>query len=685
MRTDSAGAVRMVFTMPDAVTEWKLMGMAHTQSMDYGLITAKARTSKPFMIQPNMPRFVRAGDRAVIAASLDNISGNVVAGIVRMQLVNPVDGKTVYESEQPFEVAANQNGSVSFEYEVPDTYDVLICRMVADAGEYSDGEQHYLPILTDKQWVTETLPFQLKDNESKTLELDDLFNKQSKTATGRRLSFELTANPVWYAVQALPVLSNPDSENAFAWAGAYYGNALAQLILDKNPEIRQVFSAWASQSTDKDTWLSKLEQNQDLKNMLLNETPWLTEATDESEQKRRIAVLFDLNRMKSQLQTAELMARLKAMNAVTDVRINSMYLKAWNWLTAQMQEEYRSMKRQEEMHELNVLPSNLAVKYLYICALDKFAASKADKAVNAYMLEKLKNRSAEYSIGEKAMIAVIMQGTGNASEAMTLVRSIKEYSLYTPEMGRYFDTAKALYSWNSYKIPTQVAAMEAIARVEPDESMHAEMQQWLLKQKQVQAWSNSLETADAIYALLCSGGHQLNTSGKMTVKAGRMEMETPDDALGYARRTYTGTDTDIKRAEISKTGSGIGWGAVYAQYLEEMDRLADAKGNGVSISREVLKDGKRIDKHAVLNVGDKLTVRLNIKADRDMTGIGYYQVSRDASTEFFIDKMRKGSYVIEYTVHVDRAGTYQAGMASIQSAYAPEFAGHTGGMKLVAE
>lgn len=743
LRTDSAGAVRMVFTMPDAVTEWKLMGMAHTQSMDYGLITAKARTSKPFMIQPNMPRFVRAGDRAVIAASLDNISGNVVAGIVRMQLVNPVDGKTVYESEQPFEVAANQNGSVSFEYEVTDTYDVLICRMVADAGEYSDGEQHYLPILTDKQWVTETLPFQLKDNESKTLELDDLFNKQSKTATGRRLSFELTANPVWYAVQALPVLSNPDSENAFAWAGAYYGNALAQLILDKNPEIRQVFSAWASQSTDKDTWLSKLEQNQDLKNMLLNETPWLTEATDESEQKRRIAVLFDLNQMKSQLQTsvdrlgkmqhtdgswswfdgmagsrivttqvAELMARLKAMNAVTDVRINSMYLKAWNWLTAQMQEEYRSMKRQEEMHELNVLPSNLAVKYLYICALDKFAASKADKAVNAYMLEKLKNRSAEYSIGEKAMIAVIMQGTGNASEAMTLVRSIKEYSLYTPEMGRYFDTAKALYSWNSYKIPTQVAAMEAIARVEPDESMHAEMQQWLLKQKQVQAWSNSLETADAIYALLCSGGHQLNTSGKMTVKAGRMEMETPDDALGYARRTYTGTDTDIKRAEISKTGSGIGWGAVYAQYLEEMDRLADAKGNGLSISLEVLKDGKRIDKHAVLNVGDKLTVRLNIKADRDMdfiqikderpacfepseqlsgyrwnakTGIGYYQVSRDASTEFFIDKMRKGSYVIEYTVHVDRAGTYQAGMASIQSAYAPEFAGHTGGMKLVAE
>ena len=743
LRTDAMGAVRVVFTIPDAVTEWKLNGLAHTQDMDYGLITAKAKTSKPFMVRPNMPRFVRVGDRAVIAASLDNISGENISGTIRIQLINPMDDKTVYESEQPFEVGANRNGVVRFEYEVTDKYDVLICRMVADAGEYSDGEQHYLPVLTDKQWVTETLPFQLKENENKVLKLDDLFNKQSKTATDRRLSIELTANPIWYAVQALPVLANPNSEDAFSWATAYYANTLATQILDKNPKIKQVFSAWGTQGTDKDTWLSKLEQNQDVKNLLLIETPWLAEATDESEQKRRIAVLFDLNRMDNQQQTSidrlnklqradgswawyqgmsgsrivttqvvELMARLKALNAGTDVRINDMYLKAWNWLTGQMREEYDTMKRREEMHDVNVLPSNLAVKYLYICALDKFAESKADKKVNAYMLDKLENRSAEYTIREKAMIALIMQGAGRTEEARTLVRSIKEYSLYTPEMGRYFDTPKALYSWNSYRIPTQVAAMEAIAKVEPDTEMHAEMQQWLLKQKQVQAWGNSLETADAVYALLCSGDNQLDTSGKMTAKAESLTIETPDDALGYVRHTYTGTETDVKRIEVNRTGSGIGWGAVYAQFLEDMDKLDNAEGNGLHISREVLKDGKRTGKNTVLRVGDKVTIRLSVKADRDMdfiqikderpacfepaeqlsgyrwnaeTGLGYYQASRDASTEFFIDKMRKGSYLIEYTVYVDRAGTYQGGMASIQSAYSPEFAGHTGGMGIQAE
>ena len=740
LRTDSTGAVRLVFTMPDAVTEWRLMGMAHTQDMDYGLITAKAKTSKPFMVRPNMPRFVRVGDRIVIAASLDNLSAGTVSGTVRMQLLNPVDDKVVFASEQPFEVRANENGVARFEYEVTDKYEVLICRIVADAGEYSDGEQHYLPVLTDKQWVTETLPFQLKENETKTLELDDLFNKQSKTATDRRLSIELTANPIWYAVQALPVLSDPDNEDAFSWASAYYANTLARQILDRNPKIRQVFGAWVAQGTDKETWLGKLEQNQDLKGILLKETPWLTEAADETEQKRRIAVLFDLNRMESQLRTdvehlrklqradgswswfegmsgsrivttevVTLMARLKSMGAWTDTQMDGMYLKGWNWLTAKMREEYDTMRRREAMKDLNVLPSDLAVKYLYVCALDKFAATKADKTVNTYMLERLENRSAEYTIREKAMIAIVMQGAGKTAEAKTLVHSIKEYSLYTPEMGRYFDTSKALYSWSSYKIPTQTLAMEAIARVEPDTVMHAEMQQWLLKQKQVQAWGNSLETADAVYALLCSGGNQLEASGKMTVKSEGMVMETPDDALGYVRRTYTGDETELKQVEVARTGHGIGWGAVYAQYLEDMDKLENAKGNGLHISRDVLMNGKPVGRKTMLSVGDKLTVRLSVKADRDMdfvqikdarpacfepeeqlsgyrwnaeTGIGYYQVSRDASTEFFIDKMRKGSYVIEYTVYVDRAGIYQAGMADIQSAYAPEFAGHTGGMSV---
>ena len=740
LRTDSAGAVRMVFTMPDAVTEWHLLGMAHTQDMDYGLVEAKAKTNKPFMVQPNMPRFVRAGDKAVIAVSLDNMSAGSVSGTIRLQLVNPVNDKVVYEAEQPFDVAERRNGVARFEYDVTESCDILICRVVADAGEYSDGEQHYLPVLTDKQWVTETLPFQLKGNAADTLALDGLFNKQSPTAVSRRLSIELTANPVWYAVQALPVVDAPDNENALSWAAAYYANALARQIAGENPEIRRVVGAWAASSGSKEgenVWLSKLEQNEDLKNLLLKETPWITEAADESEQKRRIALLFDRNRMESQLQTiverlgklqqtdgswswyegmpgnrivttgiVRLMARLKNMNVATDVRMESMYLKAWNYLTAQMRREYDSMKRREELHDVNVLPSDLAVDYLYICALDGFACSKADKSVNAYMLEKLEDRSVEYSIREKAVIALVMHEAGRAGEAETLVRSVKEYSVYTPEMGRYFDTPKAVYSWSGYRIPVQVAAMEAVSKVAPDSVMLADMQQWLLKQKQAQAWGNSVETADAVYALLCSGSVQ--ASGRMAARCGNTTVETPDDALGYVRRVCS--DADVKRVEVARKGDGTGWGAVYAQYLEDMDKLEDAEGNGLHIRRDILADGKRVKRP--LKTGEKLTIRLTVKADRDMdfvqikdgrpacfepveqlsgyrwnaeTGIGYYQVNRDASTEFFIDRMRKGTCVIEYAVYADRAGTYQAGMASVQSAYAPEFAGHTGGMEVVVE
>ncbi len=739
LRTDSVGDVRMVFTMPDAVTEWSLTGMAHTRNVDYGLITAMARTGKRFMVQPNMPRFVRVGDRALIATLLDNLSGEAISGTVRMQLINPLDDSVVYESEQAFSVEENRNGTVCFEYEVTDRYDVLVCRIVAEAGEYSDGEQHYLPILTDKQWVTETLPFQLKESEEKVIELDDMFNRQSSTATCRRLTVELTSNPLWYVVQALPVLSNPESEDVFSLASAYYANVLAKKILEKNPKIQQVLGAWTVHNTDTDVWLSELEKNQDLKNILLEDTPWIA-AADETERKRRIAALFDPNRMETSLResvsrlaklqnadgswpwyegmdgsrivttgVAELVARLKSMMAWSDMQMDGIYMKACDWLTVKMREEYDMMKRNEKVYGKSVLPSNLAVKYLYICALDGFAASRADEAVNAYMLEKLLNRSSEYNIREKAIIAVIMHEYGKTDEAEALVRSVKEYSVYTSETGRYFDTSKAPYSWNGHKIPTQVAAMEAVSKVEPDTAMLSEMQQWLIKQKQVQVWGNSLETSDAVYALLCSGSNLSQPSGKMTVKAEGVLMETPENVLGYTRQTYSGNETAIKRMEVYKAGEGTGWGAVYAQYLENMDKLNDVEGNGLHISREILKDGKRISDDIHLKVGDKLTVRLNVKADCDMdfiqirderpacfepveqlsgyrrsrgTGFGYYQVNRDVSSEFFIDRMRKGTYVIEYAVYVDRAGVYQAGMADIQSAYAPEFSGHAGGMKV---
>lgn len=244
LRTDSTGTVRLVFTVPDALTQWKFRGLAHTRHMDYGLLQAETRTEKPFMIQPNLPRFLRRGDETSLAASLINLSTEEVKGAVRLELVNPMDESVVYQAVQDFQVKAGETGSVRFTFPVNMDGEVLICRMKAEAGEFSDGEQHYLPVLTDKQWMTETLSLQVKGGESQEVNLKDLFNGQSKTAQNRQLTIELTSTPIWYAVQALPVVGNPQQDDAFSWASAYYANAVARKIVELNPQIQPVFEAW---------------------------------------------------------------------------------------------------------------------------------------------------------------------------------------------------------------------------------------------------------------------------------------------------------------------------------------------------------------------------------------------------------------------------------------------------------
>ena len=740
LRTDSTGTVRLVFTVPDALTQWKFRGLAHTRHMDYGLLQAETRTEKPFMIQPNLPRFLRRGDETSLAASLINLSTEEVKGAVRLELVNPMDESVVYQAVQDFQVKAGETGSVRFTFPVNMDGEVLICRMKAEAGEFSDGEQHYLPVLTDKQWMTETLSLQVKGGESQEVSLKDLFNGQSKTAQNRQLTIELTSTPIWYAVQALPVVGNPQQDDAFSWASAYYANAVARKIVELNPQIQPVFEAWKKQGVKKETLWSELEKNQELKSLLLAETPWLAQAADEQEQKQRIGLLFDLNTMNYRMgqtveklkalqkgdgswswfngmqgsrlvttQVVELLARLKSMHIMADAQVAGMYLKGLNYLENAFCQEYENLKKNEARNKSPQWPSELAVRYLYIASLDAMAGEKVNKAAREYITSKLENRSATYSIYEKALIARILQTQGKHTQAEILVRSIKEYTVVTSEMGRYFDTPKAGYAWNGYRIPTQVAAMEAIQCVEKDEEMLEEMKRWLLKQKQVQCWNTPLATADAVYALL-SDGMALTESGQMQAVAGDVTLETPKDGLGCISHTLSGAEAEMKTLTVSHTGKAAGWGAVYAQYLEDMDRVKAFEGKGLQVSREYIYKGKTLSAKEKLQVGDKLTVRLTLRADRDMDfvclkderaacmepvrqisgyewsdGLGRYRVSGDAATTFFMDHLRKGTYVIEYEVHVDRSGVYQAGTSEIQSVYAPEFGSHTEGYTLYIE
>ena len=741
LRTNEKGEVSISFVLPESLTRWTFMGLAHTRNVDYGKIEATATASKEFMLQPNMPRFVRVGDKANIAASLMNLSDKGVKGTVRMELFNPETEKVFYSQKQKFDVKGGETGHVNFTFEVSDKYAVMACRMVADGDTFSDGEQRYIPVLTDKQWVTETVPLNVNGEGAHTFSLENLFNKHSKTASEQRLTVEFTAHPAWYAVQALPVVANPQNEDALSWATAYYAHSLAAFIVKENPRIKQVFDSWKAQGGTKETFMSNLQKNQELKNILLAETPWLAEATNEAEQKQRIATLFDLNTMNSQLAvsveklgelqnadgawswykgmqgsryvTTQVMEMLVRLNALThqdaDSRMQPMIQKGFEYLGKQAAEEYKSMKEAEKKGAVGLRPSEQVLRYLYICALD--GKAPVDEKVNRYFIDKLSGEGKELTIYGKALGAIILQQAGKVAEARLFMQSLMEYSVVTDEMGRYFDTPKARYSWFSYKIPTEVAAMEAIQRITKDTKAIDEMKRWLLKQKQTQTWETPIATADAVYALMATGASDLlaNTGG-VEITLGKEVIRTPaDNAIGYIKKTVSGDVMNIKKVSVDKEGTGMGWGAVYAQYLESMDQIGE-QGNGLSVSRQLYKGDEALNESAPLKVGDRITVRLTVKADRDMdfvqikddraacmeplqavsgfrwgNGLGYYQATKDASTQFFIDQMRKGTYVIEYQVYVNRTGEYQAGIATVQSAYAPEFGGHTGGYRVMVE
>ena len=741
LRTNEKGEVSISFVLPESLTRWTFMGLAHTRNVDYGKIEATATASKEFMLQPNMPRFVRVGDKANIAASLMNLSDKGVKGTVRMELFNPETEKVFYSQKQKFDVKGGETGHVNFTFEVSDKYAVMACRMVADGDTFSDGEQRYIPVLTDKQWVTETVPLNVNGEGAHTFSLENLFNKHSKTASEQRLTVEFTAHPAWYAVQALPVVAHPQNEDALSWATAYYAHSLAAYIVKENPRIKQVFDSWKAQGGTKETFMSNLQKNQELKNILLAETPWLAEATNEAEQKQRIATLFDLNTMNSQLAvsveklgelqnadgawswykgmqgsryvTTQVMEMLVRLNALThqdaDSRMQPMIQKGFEYLGKQAAEEYKSMKEAEKKGAVGLRPSEQVLRYLYICALD--GKAPVDEKVNRYFIDKLSGEGKELTIYGKALGAIILQQAGKVAEARLFMQSLMEYSVVTDEMGRYFDTPKARYSWFSYKIPTEVAAMEAIQRITKDTKAIDEMKRWLLKQKQTQTWETPIATADAVYALMATGASDLlaNTGG-VEITLGKEVIRTPaDNAIGYIKKTVSGDVMNIKKVSVDKEGTGMGWGAVYAQYLESMDQIGE-QGNGLSVSRQLYKGDEALNESVPLKVGDKITVRLTVKADRDMdfvqikddraacmeplqavsgfrwgNGLGYYQATKDASTQFFIDQMRKGTYVIEYQVYVNRTGEYQAGIATVQSAYAPEFGGHTGGYRVMVE
>jgi len=754
LRTNEQGEITISFTMPESLTKWNFRGYAHTKEMFTGQLDGETVTSKEFMLSPNMPRFVRVGDKSSLAASVINLTAKDIKGEVKMQLFDPETEKVIFTQKQPFAATTGKTVNVTFTFTADEKYPLLGCRIVADGGKFSDGEQHLLPVLSNKERITETLAMPVRGNETREFSLDKLFNGQSKTATDRKLTVEFTGNSAWYAVQALPTLSNPTNENAISWVAAFYANSLASYIVNAQPRIKTVLDAWKQQGATKETLWSNLQKNQDLKNIILEESPWLTEATNEAQQQQRLSLLFDLNNIQNNntvaisklkdlqmndgswawykgmngsryitLFVVETLSRLSLLTAQPiEQEALEMQTKAFNYLHAQTLEEYKQMKKDEKQGNKGLGISDPVLQYLYLCAITGEKIPASNKEAYNYYIDKVKETIASQTLLGKAVSAVILDKADKKADAVDFIKSLKEYTVHTDEMGVYFPTNIDPCSWFGYKIPVHTAVLEAFDKVAKDSATVEEMKMWLLKQKQTQAWDSPMATVDAVYALLNRGANLISDKGDVKITLGGQVIETYSPAktsvpaTGYVKKSFEGNAITPKMnvVTVEKRDAGIAWGAVYAQYQEELDKVKK-QGGELNVDKKLyvekvvnnVKELHPITNEMKLEIGDKVISRITIKLDRDMDfvqlkdqraacfeplesisgyrwggGTTYYVAVKDASTNFFFDSLRKGVYVLEHSFHVTRSGNYSSGIAVLQSAYAPEFSSHSASLRV---
>ncbi len=735
LESDAQGNVKLKFTLPESVTTWKFMGLAHDKEMRSGCLMDEAVAKKTVMVQPNMPRFLREGDKAVIVTRVINTSDKKVSGNARMQMLDPETNKVVWQKVLKYTIDANASAFLPFEV-TGVKEGIYINKVVATGNGYSDGEQHYLPVLSNRELITNTLPITLTEKGVKSFDLTSLFT--DKSAADAKVTIEYTNNPSWLMIQALPSVSNPSSENAISLMSAIYSNSIAHHIMQQSPVIKQVVNVWKKEaaSADRSSSLegsalkSNLEKNQELKNIILSETPWVMNADKESEQKAKLISYFDesLNASRLSEQCHKLMSLqnsdgsfswwkgmsgskyMTAAIATMIVRMHTMVGKefstsqmlnsALRYLENETTKEVSEMKKREEKNQ-DVRPSESTIEYLYALALDGRRLRATAKENVDYLVKKLAlGKMDEMNIYGKAITAVVLAKNGYQVEAADYLKSINEYTVFKPEMGRYFDTHKATYSWRSYHIPSQVAAIEAMQLLSTGlqsdyQQTVREMQQWLLMSKRNQVWDTPVNTVNAVYAFMNGRTQVLDKNAEnATIKLDGKMLSLPKATagLGYVKTSKQGA---AKTLTVDKKNDGASWGAVYAQFSLPSTEVAST-ASGIKVTRKVVAvDGKSASQ---AKVGEKVKVILTITADRDYDfvqvmdkraaclepinqlsgyqwGMRCYVSPKDNTTNFYFDRLSKGKHVVEMEYYVDRKGDYQSGTCTAQCAYSPEFGG----------
>lgn len=687
LESDNNGNVAIRFTLPESVTTWKFMGLAHDKEMRNGLLVDEAVAQKTVMIQPNMPRFLREGDKATIVAKLSNTSDKKVSGNARMQIIDPETNKVVWQKIQGYRIDAEGSAIVSFDVSGLKE-GVYINKVVAAGNGYSDGEQHYLPVLSNRELVVNTLPITLHQQGEQSFDLSKLFlNKEGKQAKGAeeaKVTIEYTNNPSWLMVKALPAISNPDEENAISLMSAIYANTITTHI-QKTLSLDNHSQKNLSQETIR--LQNQVEKLKKLQNPDGSFSWW--------------------NGMKgSRYMTTSVAEMMVRLNAVAGVQKSTakMLTSAIDYLSWQTAQEVREMKKQEEKKH-KVSPSEQALHYLYILSMDGRKMKQNLEADKAYLLEKMSKMTGDFTIYGKARAAVVLarnsqQNAAYREKAGEYLQSVNEYAVYREEMGRYYDTRKALYSWRNYKIPTQVSVIEAMQMLKPnDKQTIEELQRWLLMSKRTQVWDTPVNTVDAVYAFM--KGNESNWDKKAenaVLKLDGKLLPMPQDSttLGYVKTEKAGKASTLS---IRKKSDYTSWGAVYAEFKQPLSEIASAE-SGIKVRRVIVPAESQGRGTAQAKVGEKVKVTLIITADRDydfvqimdkraaclepvnqLSGyqwnLGCYVSPRDNTTNFYFDRLSKGKHIVEMEYYVDRKGDYQGGTCTAKCAYSPEFGGRT--------
>lgn len=680
LESDNDGNVAIRFTLPESVTTWKFMGLAHDKEMRNGLLVDEAVAQKTVMVQPNMPRFLREGDKSTIVVKLFNTSDKKVSGNTRMQILDPETNKVVWQKTQNYSIDAEGSATISFDVQGLKE-GVYINKVVAAGNGYSDGEQHYLPVLSNRELVVNTLPITLHQKGEQNFDLSKLFlNKEGKQAKGAeeaKVTIEYTNNPSWLMVKALPAISNPDEEDAISLMSAIYANTITNHV-QKHLSLENL----TQESIRLQNQVEKLKKLQNPNGSFswwkgMKGSRYMTTSV------------------------AEMMVRLNAIAGVqkSTARMLTSAIDYLSWQTAQ---EVREMKKQEEKKQ-KVNPSEQALHYLYILSVDGRKMKQNLEQDKAYLLDKMSKMTGDFSIYGKARAAVVLarnsqQNAAYREKAGEYLQSVNEYAVYREEMGRYYDTRKALYSWRNYKIPTQVSVIEAMQMLKPnDKQTIEELQRWLLMSKRTQVWDTPVNTVDAVYAFM--KGNESNWSRKAenaVLKLDGKLLPMPQDSttLGYVKTERPGKASKLS---IDKKSDYTSWGAVYAEFKQPISEIGSME-SGIKVRRVIVPAESESKGNA--QVGEKVKVTLIITADRDydfvqitdkraaclepvnqLSGyqwsIGCYVSPRDYATNFYFDRLSKGKHIVEMEYYVDRKGDYQSGTCTAECTYSPEFGGRT--------